>query len=65
VIILEQKMIERSIGELAPLIQSRSISPVKVTDALLDQIDTYNKRLNAYIEVTQKEEKEAAQNKRS
>jgi aspartyl-tRNA(Asn)/glutamyl-tRNA(Gln) amidotransferase subunit A len=40
------------ISNLAPLIRQREISPVEVTDAVLERIDRLNPTINAYITVT-------------
>lgn len=41
-----------TISELAPLIRSREISPIEVTDAILERIARLNPVLGAYITVT-------------
>ncbi len=40
-----------SISQLAPLLARREVSPVEVTDQLLDRIARWNGQLNAYISV--------------
>lgn len=40
-----------TITELAPKIKSRTISPIELTNAVLDRIERLNPRLNAYITV--------------
>lgn len=42
-----------SIREAAELLRTRRLSPVELTHAVLDRIDGLNRRLNAYITVTQ------------
>ncbi|MBI2910868.1 MAG: Asp-tRNA(Asn)/Glu-tRNA(Gln) amidotransferase GatCAB subunit A, partial [Chloroflexi bacterium] len=42
----------RSIGELAPLLKSRQLSPVELTRGFLDRIDALDHRVHAYITVT-------------
>ncbi len=41
-----------TIRETADLIQAQKLSPVELTQAFLDRIDTVDKQLNAYITVT-------------
>ncbi|MFN4087856.1 MAG: amidase [Alphaproteobacteria bacterium] len=43
---------ELTIAEAAPLIASRDLSPVDLTEAFLARIDALNPRLNAYVCVT-------------
>ena len=42
----------RPATELASLIRRRKVSPVEVTDAVLDRIDRVNPRLNAFVLIT-------------
>jgi len=44
-----------TISELSGMIRSKEISPVEVTEALLNRIERLNPRLNAYITVTKEE----------
>lgn len=41
-----------TIARVAPLIQKRKISPVELTDALLERIQRFQPSLNAFITVT-------------
>jgi aspartyl-tRNA(Asn)/glutamyl-tRNA(Gln) amidotransferase subunit A len=41
-----------TIGELAPQIQRRELSPVELTDLILERIDRLNPKLDAFITVT-------------
>jgi aspartyl-tRNA(Asn)/glutamyl-tRNA(Gln) amidotransferase subunit A len=45
-------LVWRSAVELAGLIRSKQLSPVEVTDTILDRIEALNPRLNAYCLVT-------------
>ncbi|WP_042351651.1 Asp-tRNA(Asn)/Glu-tRNA(Gln) amidotransferase GatCAB subunit A [Bacillus massiliigorillae] len=49
---MNKKWNESTISELAPLIKNKEVSPVEVTRAVIDQIETLNNKLNAYINVT-------------
>ena len=40
------------ISEAAPLIEQRRLSPVELTQAYLDRIETFDPQLNAYLLVT-------------
>ena len=42
----------RSVGELAPLLHARKLSPVEVVRAYLDQIEALNGKVNGFITVT-------------
>lgn len=48
---MTKQLAEKSIGELAPLLESKEVSPVEVTEAVLKQVETYNEQINAYIRV--------------
>lgn len=48
---MTKQLAEKSIGELAPLLESKEVSPVEVTEAVLKQVETYNEQTNAYIRV--------------
>jgi aspartyl-tRNA(Asn)/glutamyl-tRNA(Gln) amidotransferase subunit A len=43
------------VNELAPLLESRKISPVEVTEAVLQNVARYDETLRAYIEVYQED----------
>ncbi len=45
-------MIWKTVGELAPLLKARKVSPVEVTRAYLARIEAANPRVNAYLTVT-------------
>src|ERR1051326_16631 len=42
----------KTASELGPLLKTRKISPVELTRACLDRIETLNPRLNAFITIT-------------
>lgn len=46
---ISSNLATKTIAELAPLIRRKEISPVDVTTAVLQQINTYNHSINAYI----------------
>ncbi|MHB1651869.1 MAG: amidase [Desulfitobacteriaceae bacterium] len=50
----------QSIGELAPQIQQKILSPVELTDAVLKRVEAENPKLNAYITVLGEEALEQA-----
>ncbi|MFT9846084.1 amidase [Aneurinibacillus sp. REN35] len=49
---MNNKLAAKSIEELAPLLQNKEVSPVDVTEAVLEQAETYNPQINAYIHIT-------------
>ena len=48
------------ISEAAKLIEQRKLSPVELTQAFLDRIETYDPQLNAYLLVTANQAMDAA-----
>ncbi|PIC63887.1 Asp-tRNA(Asn)/Glu-tRNA(Gln) amidotransferase GatCAB subunit A [Sporosarcina sp. P13] len=51
---MSEKLNEKTISELAPLIKNKQVSPKEVTLAVLDQIGILDNQLNAFIEITAK-----------
>lgn len=49
--ILSEKLNEKTIAELAPLIENKEISPVDLVKEVNEQIDRMDEELNAYISV--------------
>jgi aspartyl-tRNA(Asn)/glutamyl-tRNA(Gln) amidotransferase subunit A len=47
-----QELTEKTATELGPLLKSRKISPVELTDACLAQIAAHDKQINAFLTVT-------------
>jgi len=45
-------LVFKSAAELGPLIKARKVSPVELTQACLDRIETLNPKLNAFITIT-------------
>lgn len=45
------ELVFETIANLAPLIENKEVSPVALTEAYLERIETLNPRLNAYITV--------------
>jgi aspartyl-tRNA(Asn)/glutamyl-tRNA(Gln) amidotransferase subunit A len=54
------ELASKSIGELSPLICEKQISPVEVTEAILDRVEKYNPQVNAYIKVNADQAMESA-----
>lgn len=57
---MSKELAEYSIGELAPLIESKSVSPVEVIESVMDQIKLKNNKLNAYTEIFEEEARSIA-----
>lgn len=57
---MNNELAQKSIGELAPLIQSKQVSPVELTEQVLANIDLYDGEINAYIAVQKEQALEAA-----
>lgn len=51
---------EQTVETLAPLLRSRQLSPVELTDKVLDRIGQLNPKLNAFITVTAESARTAA-----
>lgn len=60
-IILTKELVTKSVEELAPLIQDKSISPVELTKAVLDRAEESQEKVNAYLSIYRKEAEESAQ----
>lgn len=52
---LSKELVTKSVEELAPLIENRSISPVDLTQAVLDHADATEDKVNAYMEIYRNE----------
>lgn len=59
-ILLTKDLITKPVEKLAPLIKNKSISPVELTSAVLDQAEESQEKLNAYISFYREEAMEAA-----
>ncbi|MGB6780285.1 MAG: amidase, partial [Planococcus citreus] len=57
---MSNELAQKSIGELAPLIQSKQVSPVELTEQVLANVDLYDGEINAYISVQKEQALEAA-----
>ncbi|WP_372442938.1 amidase [Pseudogracilibacillus auburnensis] len=57
---LSKELVAKSVEELAPLIENKSISPVELTEAILDHADATEDKINAYMEMYRKEAIEGA-----
>src|SRR5699024_9848512 len=51
VFILTEEFVSKSVEELAPLIQNKTISPVELTKAVLDRAEQSQDKVNAYISI--------------
>ncbi|SDI57827.1 aspartyl-tRNA(Asn)/glutamyl-tRNA(Gln) amidotransferase subunit A [Aneurinibacillus migulanus] len=60
VITLSKELVTKSVEELAPLLREREISPVELTQEILEHAESHNERINAYITITRKQAEEAA-----
>ncbi|MEK3937191.1 amidase [Sporosarcina sp. FSL W7-1349] len=49
---MSQKLNEKTITELAPLIENKEVSPVDVANDVFDQIEALNEEVNAFISIT-------------
>ena len=49
---MNKELLEKTVTELADLIKTRKVSPVEVTENLLEYIDHINPKTNAYISIT-------------
>lgn len=59
-IILSKDLVSKSVEELAPLIQNKTISPVELTKAVLDHAEANNEKVNAYISISRTDAEAAA-----
>ncbi|MGI2327636.1 amidase [Planococcus sp. YIM B11945] len=57
---MTQDLAKQSIGELAPLLKNRDISPVELTEAVLKNVDQYDGHVNSYIEIQAEGARQAA-----
>ncbi|GGF94257.1 amidase [Paenibacillus abyssi] len=48
---MSKELASKSIGELAPLIASKQLSPVELTQTVLKQAEAYNTEINAFIRI--------------
>ena len=49
---IESNLLTQTIETIAPLIQSKEISPVALTKAMLDRVYKIDKKLNSYISIS-------------
>ena len=49
---IESDLLTQTIETIAPLIQSKKISPVALTEAMLDRVYKIDKKLNSYISIS-------------
>lgn len=59
-IILAKELIQKSVEELAPLIQNGSLSPVDLTKAVLDHAEDTQESINAYMTIYRDEAEQSA-----
>jgi len=53
---MTENLATKTIAELAPMIESKEISPVDISKSLLSRIEKYDGEINSYIEVTAEEQ---------
>lgn len=61
-IILSKDLVLKPAEELAPLLKSKSLSPVELTEAVLDHAEETEKHINSYMEIYREEALEQARN---
>lgn len=59
---MSSELISKSVDELAPLIKSKSLSPVDLTESVLDYAEATQGKVNAYLAIYREEAVEAAKN---
>lgn len=57
---MSENLAAKSIGDLAPLLRDKQISPVELTGAVLANITEHNEKVNAYISVDEAKARESA-----
>src|SRR5699024_6074201 len=60
VIMLSKELISKSVEELAPLIENKTISPVELTKTVSDHAETKNEQINAYISISRQDAETSA-----
>jgi aspartyl-tRNA(Asn)/glutamyl-tRNA(Gln) amidotransferase subunit A len=58
---MNKELAAKSIGELSPLIRDKQISPVEITNAVLENAESYNGKINAYIRIEREKAIKAAE----
>ncbi|MFD1363309.1 amidase [Lentibacillus salinarum] len=58
---LSKELASKSVEELAPLIENKSVSPVEVTRAVLDQAQATQEQVNSYMEIYREDALEEAE----
>ncbi|OLO42459.1 glutaminyl-tRNA synthase (glutamine-hydrolyzing) subunit A [Alkalihalophilus pseudofirmus] len=54
------ELAKKTIAELAPLVESKELSPVEITEAVIKRTKEYNPTINAYIDINEETALEAA-----
>ena len=54
------ELAKKTIAELAPLVKNRDVSPVEITESVLERTKKYNPTINAFIEISEEKAIEAA-----
>lgn len=57
---MSNELAQKSIGELAPLLESKQVSPIEVAEQVLANVDLYDGEINAYIAVQKEQALESA-----
>ena len=58
---LSKDLASKSVEELAPLIENKSVSPVEVTKAVLDQAEATQEQVNSYMVIYREDALEEAE----
>ena len=59
-ITLTEEFVSKSVEELAPLIQNKTISPVELTKVVLDRAEQSQDKVNAYLSIYREDAEESA-----
>src|SRR5690625_6427348 len=58
---MSKELLELSVLQVADLIKNKKISPVELTNTMLDYIEKSNEQTNAYISITADQARQSAQ----
>lgn len=61
---LSKELASKSVEELAPLIENKSVSPVEITEAVLDQAVATQETVNSYMEIYREDALEEAEKRK-
>lgn len=57
---MNQDLATKSIQELYPLLRDKRLSPVELTNAVMNQVEAYDEQINAYIQIEKEKAVKAA-----